>query len=43
MFDSCELLTNLKVLENWNVSNCKDFSYMFHYCKNLSNANALEK
>ena len=42
MFDSCELLTNLKGLENWNVSNCKDFSCMFQYCKNLSNLKALE-
>ena len=41
MFDSCELLTNLKGLENWNVSNCKDFSYIFHDCTNLSNVKAL--
>ena len=42
MFNSCKLLTNIKILENWNVSNCNEFSFMFYGCENLSNIKALE-
>ena len=29
MFCECESLSNIRALENWNISNGKDFSYMF--------------
>ena len=42
MFSSCESLSNIKPLKNWNVSNGKDFYGMFAVCKSLSNINPLE-
>ena len=32
MFDSCVSLLDISVLQNWNVSNGKDFSHMFYDC-----------
>ena len=35
MFCSCTSLQDISALENWNVSNGTDFSYMFDYCTSL--------
>ena len=35
-------MTDIKVLENWNVSNGNDFSSMFNGCRSLSNIKGLE-
>ena len=42
MFCDCSLLKDIKPLENWNVSNCKDFSSMFEGCSLLDNIKPLE-
>lgn len=34
MFDSCQALKELD-LEKWNLSKCRDFSYMFFCCEDL--------
>ena len=36
MFFRCSSLTDVKPLENWNVSNGNDFSNMFSECSSLS-------
>ena len=42
MFYGCSSLSDIKVLEKWNVSNCNNFSSMF--CGSLlSNIKGLEK
>ena len=33
MFNECSLLTDISSLEKLNVSNCKNFSYMFYGCR----------
>ena len=42
MFSNCRLLSDIKGLENWNVSNGNNFSYMFSYCLSLSDIKGLE-
>ena len=36
MFSCNESITHIKALKNWNVSKCKDFSYMFYDCSQLA-------
>ena len=43
MFNGCKFLSDIKLLELWNISNGYNFSYMFNSCKTLSNINSLEK
>ena len=43
MFAGCSLLSDIKPLEKWNVSNCKNFSGMFGECSLLSDIKSLEK
>ena len=42
MFSFCSLLSVIKPLEKWNVSNCKKFKGMFYGCS-FSNVNTIEK
>ena len=42
MFYCCSSLSNIKPLENWNVSNGTDFSGMFCDCRALSDIKSLE-
>ena len=42
MFYHCNSLSDIKGLENWNVSNGNNFSYMFSYCQSLSDIKGLE-
>ena len=37
MFSNCSSLSDIRALENWDVSNGNNFSYMFSGCKSLSN------
>ena len=41
-FRSCYNLTTLIDFQNLDVSECKDFSYMFAYCKSLQELNGLQ-
>jgi surface protein len=41
MFGSCIYLQNIDGLRNWDVSNGKDFSFMFSYCEKLKNIDGL--
>ena len=43
MFYECSSLSDIKVLEKWNVSNGNNFRYMFNGCKSLSDKKVLEK
>ena len=36
MFSYCSSLSDIKVLEKWNVSNGNNFESMFNYCSQLS-------
>jgi surface protein len=42
MFSHCSSLLDIKALENWNVSNVNNFSYMFNNCSSLSEIKALQ-
>ena len=42
MFSWCKSLSDIKSLENWNVSNGNDFSYMFNECSSLSDIKSLQ-
>ena len=42
MFYDCFTLSDVKSLENWNVSNGNNFSYMFCNCSLLSDIKSLE-
>ena len=42
MFYGCKNLSNIKTLENWNVSNGKNFESMFNGC-NIYDIKTLEK
>ena len=42
MFHNCSSLSDIKELENLNVSNGKDISYMFSGCKLLLDIKELE-
>ena len=42
MFHECSSLSDIKALEKWNVSNGKDFSYLFSWCSSLSDIKVLE-
>ena len=42
MFNNCSSLSDIKPLENWNVSNGNDFSFMFNNCSSLSDIKALK-
>ena len=42
MFFGCSSLSNLKPIENWNVSNGIDFSFMFSECSSLSDLKPIE-
>ena len=42
MFYGCKNLSNIKALENWNVSNGKNFESMFNGC-NIYDIKTLEK
>ena len=35
MFDDCSNLKIIKNIENWQLPNIKDVSYMFYYCAKL--------
>ena len=41
MFRGCKLLSDIKPLQNWNVSNGNNFSYMFSKCDKLTNIKPL--
>ena len=43
MFNGCSMLTDIKALEKWNVSNGKDFRGMFTECSSLTDIKPLEK
>ena len=43
MFYECSSLSDIKSLENWNVSNGNNFSGMFYGCSSLSDIKSLEK
>ena len=40
-FEGCSKLTTLIDFQNLDVSDCKDFAWMFHNCKSLQNINGL--
>ncbi len=42
MFSECSSLSEIKVLENWNLSNGNDLSEMFCGCSSLSDIQVLE-
>jgi len=42
MFSLCSSLSDIKSLENWNVSNGTNFSYMFDRCSSLSDIKSLK-
>ena len=42
MFYNCSSLSDIKSLENWNVSNGNDFSYMFIGCSFLLDIKSLK-
>ena len=42
MFYGCSSLLDIKPLQNWNVSNGNNFSYMFYGCSSLSDINPLQ-
>ena len=42
MFYGCSSLSDIKVLENWNVSNGNNFFGMFFGCSSLSDIKGLE-
>ena len=42
MFCDCSSLVDIKPLQNWNVSNGKNFSGMFDGCKSLSDIKPLQ-
>jgi hypothetical protein len=42
MFYKCSSLSDIKPLENWNVSNGNNFEGMFCYCSSLSDIKPLE-
>ena len=42
MFSNCSSLSDIKSLENWNVSNVNNFSHMFDSCSSLSDIKSLE-
>ena len=42
MFSWCESLSDIKPLQNWNVSNGNNFSGMFCGCSSLSDIKPLE-
>ena len=43
MFDNCKSLRIINELQNWNVYNGTDFSFMFCNCFSLQNIKGLEK
>ena len=43
MFPGCDSLTNIKPLENWDVSNGTNFAYMFSGLISLKDIKILEK
>ena len=43
LFSFCKSLSDIKPLENWNVSNGNNFSFMFAECPKLSDIKPLEK
>ena len=43
MFYKCSSLSDIKGLENWNISKGNNFSYMFNKCSSLSDIKPLEK
>ena len=42
MFGDCSSLSDIKPLENWNVSNGTNFEGMFYKCSSLNNIKPLE-
>ena len=42
MFTFCGSLQDLNGLENWNVENGMDFSFMFAHCKSLQDISVLQ-
>ena len=42
-FDDCKNLTTLIDFQNLDVSDCEDFSYLFHGCKQLMNIDSLKE
>ena len=42
MFSGCSSLSDVKGLENWNLSNGNNFGYMFSGCSSLSDVKGLE-
>jgi len=42
MFSNCESLSDIKALENWNVSKGSNFSEMFYGCSSLTDKKVLE-
>jgi len=42
MFKSCESLTQINALQDWDTSNLTELSCLFEYCKSLSNIDGLK-
>ena len=42
MFYGCSSLSDIKVLQNWNVSNGNNFECMFYECSSLSDVTILK-
>ena len=42
MFYGCSLLSDIKSLQNWNVSNGNNFGYMFYGCSSLLDIKPLQ-
>ena len=42
MFESCSVLSDIKPLQNWDTSKCKNFYCMFSRCGRLSDINPLK-
>ena len=38
MFSGCKNLSNITIIQNWNVSNCENFNALFADCKKLSDS-----
>ena len=42
MFSKCSSLSNIRSLQNWDVSRGNNFSYMFYKCSSLSDIRELK-
>ena len=42
MFSECSSLSDLKPIQNWNVSNGNNFSHIFFKCSSLSDLKPIQ-